>query len=146
MLRALEEDAAPVIGLGLDDSSLDASIPLPLVAERLLATLANLTAVSGTNERAGPLALDAGRRLAVSDGREVALTRTEFRLLQVLLDHQPREVPLLELLQAVWGFTEGRGTSELVRAHVRNLRVKLGQLGLPDAVRSRRGQGYALVV
>jgi hypothetical protein len=33
-----------------------------------------------------------------------------------------------------------------VRAQVRNLRRKLAEIGLPDAVRSRRGHGYSLVV
>jgi DNA-binding response OmpR family regulator len=53
-------------------------------------------------------------------------------------------VPLSDVLTAVWGTTEGQGTSELVRAHVRNLRVKLREIGLVDIVRSRRGRGYAL--
>jgi DNA-binding response OmpR family regulator len=34
----------------------------------------------------------------------------------------------------------------VLRAHVRNLRMKLAQVGLPNAVRSLRGKGYALVV
>ena len=76
----------------------------------------------------------------------MVLTRTELRLLEVLMQARPREVSVPDALRAVWGFTEGRATAELVRAHVRNLRLKLGQIGLGDAVRSRRGRGYALVL
>ena len=90
--------------------------------------------------------LDAAHRTAFANGREVALTRTEYRLLAYLLQHRPKEVPLPELLDAVWGFTEGRGASVLVQAHVRNLRLKLARIGLADAVRSRRGRGYAFVL
>ena len=137
---------APIIGLGIEDAALQASIALPLVAERLLSKLEELTGGGETQLQAGALRLDRGRRLALSYGREVTLTRTEFRLLEVLFEHQPGEVGLLEVLSSVWGYTEGRGTSELVRAHVRNLRAKLAEIGLPDAVRSRRGRGYALAV
>ena len=145
-LRLLGADErAPVLGLGLEDDALRASIALPLVGERLLATLTELTTAGG-RVQTGVLQLNRGRRLAVSSGHEVALTRTEFRLLEVLFERQPGEVGLVEVLQAVWGLPEGRGTSELVRAHVRNLRVKLAKIGLPDAVRSRRGRGYALAV
>ena len=48
-----------------------------------------------------------------------------------------------DVLDAVWGSHEGVGTAELVRTHVRNLRQKLVGIGLGDAVRVRRGRGYA---
>jgi hypothetical protein len=134
------------IGLGMKDG-VAASLPLPLVAQELLATIERLTGAPIDGRAEAPaLGLDSRRRLALFAGREVELTRTEFRLLEVLLAAQPTEVPLVEILQSVWGFTEGKATSELVRAHVRNLRLKLTRLGLTDAVRSRRGRGYALVV
>jgi DNA-binding response OmpR family regulator len=138
--------AAPVLGLGVEDAALRASIELPVAAERLLSALEEMLAGADAGLRAGALRLDRGRRLALSAGREVALTRTEFRLLEVLFERQPGEVSLIDVLSSVWGYTEGRGTSELVRAHVRNLRAKLAEIGLPDAVRSRRGRGYALAV
>jgi two-component system catabolic regulation response regulator CreB len=74
----------------------------------------------------------------------VPLTRIEYRLLETLYEHRPEDVSLQSLLIGVWGTTEGMGTAELVRTHVRNLRQKLAQLGLPDAIRSHRGRGYAL--
>jgi len=146
-LAGASQPVTPVVGLGLEESALTASIPLPLVEQRLLSTISEVTSlVHGPASRAKPerLRLDPERRLAVSQGLEVALTRTEFLLLDVLYERRPREVGLMEVLQTVWGFTEGRGTSELVRSHVRNLRLKLAKIGLPDAVQSRRGRGYAL--
>jgi DNA-binding response OmpR family regulator len=124
---------------------LTASIPLPLVEQRLLSTISEVTScANASSAKPERLRLDPERRLAVSQGLEVALTRTEFLLLDVLYERRPREVGLMDVLQTVWGFTEGRGTSELVRSHVRNLRLKLAKIGLPDAVQSRRGRGYAL--
>ena len=143
---ALNDAGRPILGLDLEDSRLTARVPLPLEAGALTAALAGISGGGPAAPTQGRLHLDAARRLAAAGGREVALTRTEFRLLQLLQERHPGDVPLLEVLAAVWGFTEGRGTSELVRAHVRNLRRKLSEIGLSDAVRSRRGRGYALVL
>jgi DNA-binding response OmpR family regulator len=81
-----------------------------------------------------------------SGERQVNLTPIEFRLLEVLHARQPVEVPVEDLVLQVWGFKDDRGTSQMIRAHVRNLRHKLAQIGLPNAVRSRRGRGYALAL
>jgi DNA-binding response OmpR family regulator len=141
MLRGLG-GPAPLLGLGVEGVTV--SLPLPLNGSRLVESLASALAVA--TPVAGPLRLDEARRVAMAHGQEATLTRTEFRLLSFLLEQRGREAPLNELLASVWGFTEGRGGSVLVRAHVRNLRAKLARIGLPDAVHSRRGRGYALVV
>jgi DNA-binding response OmpR family regulator len=135
---------APVIGLGVDAPGLRAWIPLPLVAERLLDVIDEAND-GGRTIGARSFSLDQVNRVVSTRTGEVTLTRTELRLLEVLHERQPADVPLVEVLSAVWGFTEGRGASELVRAHVRNLRAKLAQVGLVDVVRSRRGHGYAFV-
>ncbi len=128
-----------VVGIGATSAGVHETLPLPLEAGRLLSALAR------TEELHRPgLTLDAGRRLARVDGSEVSLTRIEYRLLDALYRHRPDDVTLDRLLQDVWGSTEGMGTAELVRTHIRNLRHKLTQLGLPDAIRSHRGHGYAL--
>jgi DNA-binding response OmpR family regulator len=136
----------PVVGLGCKEPGVTASIPLPLDPERLLAALQRLRPGNGVHASGCALRLDRSRRLAVSGERAAALTRTEFLLLEVLYERRPREVAAVDILQAVWGSMEGRSTSELIRAHVRNLRRKLLQIGMEDAVQSRRGRGYALAV
>jgi two-component system response regulator MprA len=136
---------APLIGIGIQDARLARSLPLPLVAESLLASLDAITRTEGAPERSG-LRLDPLKRIASFGGREVSLTRTEFRLLQLLYERRPAEVSLSEILLSVWGSTEGLGTSDMVRSHLRNLRRKLQSLELDDALRSRRGRGYALVL
>src|SRR6185436_3091626 len=102
--------------------------------------------VQSPHAASGSLTLESQRRLVRADGREVTLTPIEFRLLNVLFAERPLDVPLDRLLDAVWGTTEGLGTAELVRTHIRNLRQKLQQVGLPDAIRTHRGHGYALEV
>lgn len=132
----------PLIGLGFSTPALSYSLALPLQAPELTAVLES--ALFGHLTLVADLRLDSVRSFASANGNGVHLTRTEFRLLQLLYDAHPGDVLLSEVLTTVWGSTEGKATSELVRSHLRNLRRKLGQIGLPDAIRSRRGLGYSL--
>jgi DNA-binding response OmpR family regulator len=138
-LRTVGSDAR-VVGLGAGTVGVKEALPLPLQAHGLIDAL---TRTCPPPAQVG-LTLDSQRRLALANGAEVLLTRTEFRLLEVLQERSPSDVSLEQLLDSVWGTAEGIGTAELVRTHVRNLRQKLSQVGLPDAVRSHRGRGYAL--
>ncbi len=76
----------------------------------------------------------------------VQLTPTEFRLMHYLAQRRGTIVSAEELLEKVWEFYPGTGSSELVRSHVRNLRGKLrdatGGSGLLQTVPRR---GYRLV-
>ena len=100
--------------------------------------------VGSVSSTGASLTLDASRRVARANGREVDLTRTEFRLLEALYGHRGREITQDEALEAAWGAGDWSGNVAVLRAHMRNLRLKLAQIGLPNAVRSLRGRGYAL--
>ena len=147
-LAVLQEPAceAPLIGLGLEAEGLAASIALPLEEMALLRVLDELLAHGELQRPADGLEIDARRRVARANGREVELTPTQVRLLELLLLRRGSDVSADKILEAVWGSSEGVGGTDLVRAHVRNLRRRLAEIGLGDAIRSRRGRGYALVV
>jgi DNA-binding response OmpR family regulator len=147
LLRGQAVSPAPVVGLGVEDPTLAGRVDLPLVAETFVACIAAVTPPAQVDEQPSVLRLDGPRRSAFANGLEVSLTRTEFRLLAYLLQNRSREIPLAELLANVWGFADaGKSASVLIRAHMRNLRLKLARVSLDDAVRSRRGHGYALVL
>jgi DNA-binding response OmpR family regulator len=84
--------------------------------------------------------------VARANGREVALSRTEYQLLDALLTRRGDVVTLDEAMESFWGAGDWSRNLSLLRAHMRNLRLKLAQVGLPNAVRSRRGKGYALAL
>jgi DNA-binding response OmpR family regulator len=130
-------------GLGIEHPSLGASLPLPVTGRQVVDLVERLV---GSPPVTIVLTLDAGRRVAGANGREVDLTRTEFQLLQALYGHRGREISQEEALEAAWGQGDWSGNVAVLRAHMRNLRLKLAQVGLPNAVRSLRGRGYALVV
>jgi len=95
---------------------------------------------------AGALALDCrSRQLLFADGGALAPTPTEFRLLRCLMERAGELVSADELVGAVWNYPAGTGGSELVRAHVSNLRRKLRSAGQdPQLLRTVPYQGYAI--
>jgi len=88
---------------------------------------------------AGGLTLDTGRLQADAGGGPVPLTRLEFLLLRILMDHAGQAVPKDELLASVWGLDFDPG-SNIVDVCVRRLRSKLGF----DLIKTVRGSGYQL--
>ncbi|MEU6034965.1 response regulator transcription factor [Actinomadura sp. NPDC047616] len=90
--------------------------------------------------RAGRVSLDPqGRAVSVGD-RAVALTVTEFDLLEFLMSNPGRVFTREQLLDAAWGPGAGAG-SRTVDVHIAQLRSKLGD-GSP--IRTVRGVGYVL--
>jgi hypothetical protein len=130
-------------GLGLQDPAFKESLSLPIAGHHVV-DLVERVAGATAAPRDG-LSLDPVRRVARANGREVDLTPIEFRLLEAAYARRGRELTPLEAVEAAWGPGE-RASAAVLRAHVRNLRHKLDQIGLPNALRSLRGRGYSLVL
>jgi DNA-binding response OmpR family regulator len=83
--------------------------------------------------------------VVTKSGREIPLTKTEYRLLCEFADHPGQVLSRDQLLERVWGY-EYLGDSRLVDAHVRRLRVKIeDQPDDPRIIVTARGIGYRLV-
>jgi len=144
MLTALSEEVDRIVGfeLGADDY-----VTKPFsVRELVLRVGAVLRRGSGTVStpelRLGPLAMDVERHRVTVDGKEVALTALEFRLLHTLLSRQGRVQTRERLLEDVWGM-HGDITTRTVDTHVKRLREKLGEAG--KLIETVRGVGYRIV-
>lgn len=68
--------------------------------------------------------LDFSSRIAMLDGQRLTLTRKEFELLALLVEHHGEIVPRAELLLRVWEYRAGIRTRTL-DVHIRRLRRKL---------------------
>jgi DNA-binding response OmpR family regulator len=80
--------------------------------------------------------------IVFKNGVELALTKTEFRLLAEFVDHPNMVLSRDQLLERVWGY-EYLGDSRLVDAHIRRLRVKLEDTpNTPEFITTSRGSGY----
>ena len=87
--------------------------------------------------------LDPNGRMVRHQGREAALTKREFQLLQFLLDHPHRFFTTTQILGQAWA--DHALYPEEVRNYVRRLRKILAELGIPADLVNKPGRGYSLV-
>ena len=93
----------------------------------------------------GHLHVDLGRREVTLDGEPVALSRKEFALLALLLQHAGRVVTQPQLLRELWGPTHQDDTHYL-RILVGKLRQKLGDdATAPRYIATEPGVGLRFV-
>jgi two-component system response regulator MprA len=93
--------------------------------------------------RYGDLALDPRTRLVRRGARAVELSRLEFDLLALLLDHARMVLTREVIYDRVWGYGFGT-TSNTLNVHVRSLRRKLEAGGEPRLIQTVHGVGYVL--
>ena len=143
MLTARVEEVDRIVGLtlGADDYVVKPFSVRELVLRiRAILRRGNRPGM-GTALCRGALLLDVEAHRVTLDGQEVALTATEFRLLEDLMRHAGAVRTREQLLNAVWGYSF-EGYARTVDTHVRRLRAKLGEEAA--ALETVRGVGYRL--
>ncbi|MDA0206670.1 MAG: response regulator transcription factor [Acidobacteria bacterium] len=95
---------------------------------------------------AGPISLDKVSRRVSLNGEALALTATEFKLLEFFLAHPGRVYSREQLLNSIWG--EGTHvTPRNVDVHIRRLREQIEtQPDSPQWLQTVRGFGYRFEV
>ena len=92
----------------------------------------------------GGLELDLERREVRCEGRPVAVTATEFQILERMLRQPGRVFSRDRLLNSVWGVA-CNVTDRTVDVHIRRLRRKIEKdPSRPRYIRSVRGFGYTV--
>lgn len=81
----------------------------------------------GQGYRDEHLSVDFGQQRAALDSRPLTLTRKEYDLLAMLVQHAGEIVPREALLMRIWGYGADIRTRTL-DVHIRRLRKKLGTL------------------
>lgn len=150
MLTARSDIDARVAGLG---SGADDYLTKPFALEELVARLRALLRRSGVAAdasssrrqsrevlRCGGVVLDVAARTVRRGGAEVALTLTEFDLLELLLRSPGRVCTRDRLVQELWG--PDNVSHNALEQHVTGLRHKLEDDGSPRIVLTVRGVGY----
>ena len=93
----------------------------------------------------GPIVLHTrSRRVAVNDS-DVPLTAKEYALLEYLARRRGDVVSRAEITEHVWD-ERYDGFSNVVDVYVQRLRRKLERAGAESLIRTRRGEGYQLMV
>ncbi len=96
--------------------------------------------------RFGTLVVDVPAHSVTQQGKIIALTPTEFRLLEHLLDHAGLVLSHRQLLTAVWGFEYADDTG-LLKPTISRLRQKIEtDPAHPEIIETVHGVGYRLVL
>lgn len=120
----------PPYKIALLDAGADDYVLRPFDPEELLARLRAVLRRVAPIDETGPIVTAAftmhlaDRRLFRSDDTEVTLSPTEWKLIEVLVQHQGHLVTREELLAAVWG-PDAESKTQYLRVYMASIRRKL---------------------
>ena len=139
--RGEEEDKVRGLDVGADDYITKPFSPRELVA-RIRAVLRRTGKFSkGGKIEMGGISLDIEQHRVSIGGVELAVSPTEYRLLEFFLTHPGRVYSRTQLLDQVWGrstYIEER----TVDVHIRRLRKILAEHKREELIQTVRGFGY----
>jgi two-component system KDP operon response regulator KdpE len=149
ILTAVEDqrDRTMALDLGADDY-----VTKPFAMAELLARVRGALGHGGSQGldrppsiQAGPVRIDLDAGSITRWGQPVRLSRTEYRLLEVLASNAGRLCSNRLLLERLWGpNSDHKGRS--LRDHMASLRRKLDDPSAPELLVTEPGMGYRLVV
>lgn len=144
LLTARDTQADVVAGL---DAGADDYLTKPFAFDVLLARLRALARRAPLQHTGlltlGDLVLDPAGHTVRRAGAAIALTPTEFRLLECLMRRAGRVVTRQALIESLWGF-ERDVEANTLDAFVRLLRHKIDRPGHEPLIHTVRGVGYRL--
>ena len=150
LLTAKGEDADKVLGLnvGADDYVTKPFSPVE-VAARVKSQLRRYMRLGGgsvrpSNLRVGGIELDDAEKRVLLDGEDVSLTRTEYDILRLLMEHPGQVFSPKDIYRRVWKDSP-YGSENTVAVHIRHLREKLEITpNQPRYLKVVWGQGYKI--
>ena len=142
--RDAVNDRVAGLDVGADDY-LVKPFDLAELLARLRALLRRRNLVEGDEAvlRFEDLTLNAQTREVRRGDRAIELTKIEFDLLELFLQHPRQVLTRDQILDLVWGYTFDSGTNSLA-VYIGYLRRKLEENGESRLIHTVRGVGYAL--
>jgi two-component system OmpR family response regulator/two-component system copper resistance phosphate regulon response regulator CusR len=144
VLTALGTVEERVTGL---ESGADDYLVKPFAFPELLARLSAITRRSlhlqSQELTVGPLTLDLALRRVSRAGQELALTPTEFSLLEFLMRHAGQVVTRKMLCEHLWE-ADWEGVTNVIEVHITRLRAKIDRGFETPLLHTVRGRGYVI--
>jgi two-component system catabolic regulation response regulator CreB len=143
--RSSEVDRVVGLELGADDYMAKPFSPRELAARvRTVLRRVQRTATAPAPAASGAFSVDDEKKSIRFRGRPLELSRTEYRLLKVLVERPGRVFSRDELMERAWD-DPAAAFDRTVDAHVKALRAKLREIdAAADPISTHRGMGYSL--
>ena len=141
--RSSSLDEVRALSLGGDDY-ITKPYSVPVLLARIKAVLRRSGATDGTDvlEAAG-LCVSLTKGTVSVSGQTAELTRNELQILACLMAHAGQIVSRADLIETLWD-NQIYIDDNTLSVNMTRLRTKLAEIGLPDAIKTRRGMGYQL--
>lgn len=148
--RVQEREKVAALDAGADDY-----VTKPFGTEELLARIrtalrhSNRMTVDNVNSNrpysAKGLVIDFDKRIVSVDGKEVHLTRVEYKIVSILARHSGKVITYTSLIDQVWG-PYADDNNRILRVNMANIRRKLEKNpGEPEYIFTELGIGYRMI-
>ena len=142
--RDASTDEVRALSLGGDDY-ITKPYSVPVLLARIKAVLRRSIGEPEPADilEAGGLRLSLTKGVVSANGKTAELTRNELQILACLMAHTGQIVSRADLIDALWD-NQIYIDDNTLSVNMTRLRGKLAEIGLPDAIKTRRGMGYQL--
>ena len=144
--RGDESDEAMCLAVGADDY-ITKPVTARILGLRVATQIRHRNRQKGKESStlsAGQLTLNLDGRELIVAGENVALTRTEFDFLRLLME-QPKRVFTREQIVEAIGSSFEFSSDKLLDTHASRIRIKIRDAGGPNVPQAVRGVGYRLM-
>ena len=148
--RVQEREKVAALDAGVDDY-----ITKPFGTDELLARIR--TAIRHSNKivddkvnstrpySARGLVVDFGKRLVTVEGKEIHLTRVEYKIVSMLAQNSGKVITYSSLIEQVWG-PYADDNNRILRVNMANIRRKIEKNpGEPEYIFTELGVGYRMI-
>jgi len=145
MLTSLDSVEDKVSGF---DSGADDYLIKPFSFQELLARIKalnrrNKEAIVNPNLKVLDLELDSTTKKVRRNNKEINLTATEYKILELLLSNRGKVFDRILIAEKIWGFSFNSGTN-VIDVHINSLRKKIDKDFSQKLIRTKKGFGYLL--
>ncbi len=144
ILSARSEEAEQIRGIeeGADDY-ITKPFSIGVLSAKINSMLRNKSRGQNDSPRIGGLHLSAETMVLSHNGTHTELTKNEYKILRILIDNIDQIVTREQILEELWDDVSFIDDNTLT-VNINRVRKRLSDIGLPDAITTKRGVGYVL--
>lgn len=136
------DDKVAGLQIGADDY-IAKPFHLPELSMRIFALMRRKKFTASNTLRSGAIVIDLLAKRVSVGSHALVLTKSEYELLLFLIENSRRVVSKSALAEHLSGdMADMLDDFNFVYAHIKNLKAKLADAGVPDCIKTYYGQGY----